>query len=96
MRTYQTLFKDEVRAVELTIRDETGTLYTPSAGYSQIFDEDGNQITTQQGTYITTGKIYTIVDTNTTANIGKYKIVWSLLNYGYTYYHATELTVVEL
>lgn len=95
MRTYQTLNKNEVRAVEITIRDRDGQSFAPSGAFAEI-SKDGSVVVAEQGVYIDVNKIYTVVGTTVTSTIGAYKIKWRITKGTYTFYHVTELTVVEL
>ena len=96
MRTYQSLYKNERRAVEITINDEDGASFITDGASAAIYDGSGTVVVAEQAAYTDSNKIYTIVGTTTTANIGKYKIVWKLIKDTYIYYHSTDLTVQEL
>ena len=98
MRTYQQLIQNERRAVELSIDDQDGNTFTPSAAYAQVNDSNGTVVTVEAPAFIdgTTSAVYTIVGTAVTANVGEYMIVWRLKKEGYTYYHATDLEVVQV
>ena len=95
MRTYQALNKNEVRAVELTIRDKDGQSFTPSGAYAEIL-KDGVSVVAEQTATISVNRVYITINTVVTSTIGVYSIKWRLLKDTYTYYHTTELTVVEL
>jgi hypothetical protein len=95
MRTYQTLNKGEIRAVELTIRDKDGQSFTPSGAYAEI-SKDGGTIVSEQAASINGNKIYITIGLLVTSTIGEYSIYWRILKDSYTYYHITNLTVVEL
>ena len=96
MRTYQGLYKDEIRAVEVKINDQDGQAFLSDAASASIYDNDGDVVVAQQAAYSVSNSVYTIVGTATTANIGKYKIVWKIRKDAYTYYHSTDLVVQEL
>ena len=96
MYTYQALYQNEVRAVELTINDQDGQDFAPSAAYAEIVNSSGNTVVAEQAAQIIGNTVLTIVGTLVTANIGKYKIKWTLMKSGYTYRHATDLEVLTL
>lgn len=95
MRTYQTLNKGEIRAVEVTIRDKDGQSFTPSGAYAEILMA-GSEVIAEQAVSINGNKIYMTIGTIVTSVIGEYNINWRILKDSYTYYHITNLTVVEL
>jgi len=96
MITYQTLYQNEIRAVELTINDQDGIDFAPSAAYATIETETGVTVVAEQAAMVTGNQIYTVVGTATTATIGKYKILWRILKDGYTYKHRTDLEILSL
>lgn len=95
-RTYQELNIGEIRAVELTIEDNDGIDFSPSAAYVQITDKEDNTIVPRQQAFIQNNRAYTIVGTMTTSAEGRYSLIWELKKTGYTYYHCTELEVTQL
>lgn len=96
MQTYQALYQNERRAVELTINDQDGQDFAPSAAYASIEDSNGNTVITEQAAQVIGNTILTVVGPTVTANIGEYKIKWRILKSGYTYYHATDLEILTL
>jgi len=96
MVTYQALYQNEIRAVELTINDQDGIDFVPSAAYAAIENESGETVVAEQAAMVTGNQVYTVVGTATTANKGKYRILWRILKNGYTYMHATDLEILEL
>jgi len=96
MITYQALYKNEIRAVELTINDQDGIDFVPSAAYATIETESGETVVEEQAAMVAGNQIYTVVGIITTANIGKYRILWRILKDSYTYMHATDLEILEL
>lgn len=93
MRTYQTLYQNEVRAVEITVNDQDGQDFEPDSATVKILDNDGNTVVGEQAAMNNGNQIYTIVGTTTTATIGTYKIIWKLVKGSYTYYHSTDLEI---
>ncbi len=94
--TYQELNLNEIRAVQLTIEDNTGVDFAPSAAYVSINDALGNEVVTRQAAVITNNNVYTTVGTTTTSAEGNYQIIWELLKDNYTYYHCTVLDVIPI
>lgn len=104
MRTYQSLYQNEVRAVELTIDDDTGTTWVPSAAYTKIERIDrknyrGLQTTTEvvaeQAAMSQSNRVYTVVGTMVTSACGDYQLTWRIRKGRYTYYHVTDLEVFK-
>lgn len=96
MRTYQTLYEGEIRAVEITINDQDGQDFEPDSATAKVLDEDENTVVTEQAATTSGNQIYTVIGTTTTSNTGKYKIIWKIIKGSYTYYHATDLEVHDL
>lgn len=94
MNTHQTLYKNEKRAVELTIRDHNNASYAPSAATAVIKDSDGDTITSQN-CMINENRIYIYIITNVTQTPGKYFIHWTIRKDMYTFKHKTEVLVLE-
>lgn len=96
MQTYQALYQNEIRAVELTINDQNGVDFSPSGAYAAIENEAGDTVVAEQSAMVSGNQVYTVVGTITTATIGKYRILWRILKDGYTYRHATDLEILSL
>lgn len=103
-RTYQSLYQNEVRAIELTIDDNTGTDWEPSAAYTTVFKVDRKNYTNKQTTTTVVAeqaamtqadKVYTVIGTATTSACGDYQIYWKIRKGRYTYYHVTDLEVLK-
>lgn len=95
MHTLQTMYKNEVRAVEITILDQDNVAFEPDTAYVTIYDYDDNVIVAEQEAYVTSNEIYTVVGTTVTEDTGNYKIKWRIVKGDYTYYHLTNLIVLE-
>ena len=95
-RTFQDFYRNEVRALQLTIENEDGQDYSPSAAYVTISDEDGNTVVSEQPAMTAGANVYTLVGTTTTSATGMYNVDWKLERGAYTFYHRTELEVKDL
>ena len=99
-QTYMTLYENEVRAVEISIRDQDDAVWYPSSAYVKIVDDDGNTVVNEVPAMVSENTILTKVDTNITSVPGKYHLIWKILKTSgsttYTFYHKTTLTVEEL
>ncbi len=99
-QTYLTFYENEVRAVEISIRDKDDAVWTPSAAYAQVVDESGDVVVAETTAMVSTNTILYLVNTTTTATPGKYFIIWRILqtvgSSTYTFYHKTTLVVEEL
>ncbi len=101
-RTLQTFLQNEVRALEITVRDQDGNAYNPDGATYTVQDENGDTVPSA-GTPISdfaarveNNTVSTIIGTATTAQVGTYYIIWKLLKDQYTYLHVTELEVRKL
>jgi len=96
MQTYQSLYQNEIRAIELTINDQDGQDFVPSAAFFAVENESGTEVVAEQAAQIVGNTVLAIIGTLVTATIGKYRIIWRLQRTGYTYYHATDLDVFSI
>lgn len=95
-RTYQEILQNEIRPIEITINDSTGAPFTPSAAFATVYDSDGDVVISEQGAMVSSNRVYSVIGTAVTANVGTYMIKWRIVYGNYTYYHATDLEVLEL
>lgn len=95
MNTYQSFYVNEDRALEVTINDQDGNDFAPSAAWAQIQTDTGNTIIEEQVAMVVGNKIRTLVGTTVTQTAGEYKVIWRLAYGGHTYYHITILEVQE-
>ncbi len=95
-KTYQTFYKNEVRALQLTVRDQNGNAYSPSGAFVEVQDNVGETVVVEQAAQITDNTVQTLIGTATTASSGTYNVIWRILYQQYTYYHVTELEVRKL
>lgn len=99
-QTYITFYQNEVRAVEISVRDQDDAVWTPSSAFMSVVDEAENIIVAETATMVSTNTILGLINTTVTATPGKYYIIWKILktagNSTYTFYHKTTLVVEEL
>jgi hypothetical protein len=100
MKSYITLYQNEVRAVEITIRDENDLVWEPSTAYFSIIDSNGTIVMAEATAMVDDNKVYAIFPANVSAVCGRYDIIWKLVKVEgsntYTYYHKTNVVVEEL
>lgn len=95
-RTMQEMQINEVRPLELTINDHNGNPFSPSAAYVTIYDEDGTEVVSEQAAMVVNDRVYTVIGTTVSGTIGRYVVKWRILYSIYTYYHATDLEIVDI
>lgn len=95
-RTLQEMNVNEVRPLELTINDHTGAAFSPSAAYVTIYDEDGTEVVAEQAAMVVNDRVYTVIGTTVSGTVGNYTVKWRILYSRYTYYHATDLQIVDI
>jgi len=95
-RTQQEFNQNEVRKLELTINDQDGQNFIPSAAYVQVVNNSGTTVVVEQSADIDVNQVSTVIDSTTTGTVGKYKVIWRLRKSIYTYYHLTEIEVVSI
>lgn len=96
METYQSMYQNEIRALQIEIDDDDGQDFAPSAAYVQVKDSSGSTVVAEQAALVLNNTIATLIGTTVTATVGEYKIIWRILHSNHTYYHITILTVQEL
>jgi len=96
METYQAFYQNEIRALQITINDQDGDSFAPSAAYVQVQDSTGTEVVAEQPAQVTANTVTTLIGTAVTATVGKYKIIWRISHSLHTYYHVSELEVMEL
>ena len=92
-KTYQTFYQNEVRALEITVRDQDGNEYPLSDAQVAVTDANGDVVIANQSAQVTSNKVSTIISTTVTAQVGIYHVLWTLRFSDYTYKHVTELEV---
>jgi hypothetical protein len=99
-RTYMSLYQNEERAAEITVRDQDDVDFEPSGAYATIVDSDGVEVVAEAACLVVSNKVYTLVSDTVTAIPGKYEIIWRIMKTAgeieYKYFHKTELIVEEL
>ncbi len=94
--TYQAFYQNEIRALQITINDQDGAAMAPSAAWVQIQDSTGAEVIAEQAAQVTANTVATLIGTTVTGTVGKYKIIWRISHNVHTYYHVSELEVMEL
>lgn len=95
MNTYQSFYVNEDRALEITIDDQDGNDFSPSAAWAQVKTDKGVQVIAEQPAMVVGNHIRTIIGTTVTATTGEYKVIWRVAYGGHTYFHITILEVQE-
>ena len=100
MKTYNELNENEVRGIELAIRDQNDDDFVPTEAYASVLDEDDTVIVAEAAAMISDNTMTTLITTTVTANIGTYYIKWRILKTvgvtQYTYYHKTRIEVLAM
>ena len=95
MRTYQTMYQNETRALEITINQQDGEEFVPSGASASIYDADDVVIINNQPAMVEDNKVRIIVGPTTTGFVGEYRVLWTIVRGPYTYHHVTDLDIVE-
>lgn len=97
-RTLQSFLQNEIRALEITVRDQDGNAFTPTGAFTEVQDVNGETVVAEQAASVVNNTVNTIIGIATTAQIGTYYIIWRLIDSAgpYTYFHVTELEVAKL
>lgn len=93
--TYQTLYQNEIRNIELSLREDDETIFIPTSGAVNIYDEDDSLILSANA-IINSNVISYLVNTTITETTGEYQIIWKINKNNENFYHKTILKVLEL
>lgn len=93
---YISLNENEVRAIELTIRDQNDVPFYPDSAFTSIKDINRDDVVVETNAMIVGNKISTLVSTTVTSTLGTYFIFWKIVKGTYVYYHKTTVTVREM
>ena len=101
MKTYLTFYQNEIRAIELEIRDQNDDAYNPTTAYAWVYNSDGVTVVTEGPCMVTANKVYVLIGEGVTNTPGEYDVVWRIMKSGdngdsYRFFHKTRLTVEEL
>jgi hypothetical protein len=92
--TYQAFYINEVRDLQLTIHDQDGASFAPSAAAVNIKNENGTTVVAASAA-VSENVVTKNIDTTVTGTAGDYKVIWQIKKDGNTYYHVTKLEVQE-
>jgi len=92
-KSYQTMYQNEQRALELTVRDQDGNELTLQSATVEVLDIDSETVVAETAAQVVGNKVSTIISTTVTAQVGLYHVVWTLNYSVYVYKHVTELEV---
>lgn len=96
MRSYITFYVGEVRAVTLYLRDQEDVDFVASSASTFVDWASGGNLIPEVPAMISGSSLTCLVDTRVTVNKGVYCIIWKIIQGQYTYYHRTDINVVEL
>ena len=100
MKTFISFNQNEIRAVELIVRDQNDDAFVPTDAYASVLDSDDVVIVEEAAAMLDSNAVSTLIDTTVTANIGTYYIKWKLIRTvdttNYTHYHRTRLDVMAM
>ena len=92
--TTQTMYQNEKRTVELTIRDDYNA-WEPDSGSAEIKNYTGTLLAS--GSILTSlNKVYCDVPLSVTENVGEYYILWRLNKNDDIFRHRTDLLIEDL
>lgn len=100
MKSYITLYQNEVRAVSITIRDEKDLVWIPSTAHFSIINSEGVTVLSEATAMVENNIVYAIFPSSVSATCGSYDIIWKIEKTvapnTYIYYHKTNVIVEEL
>jgi len=99
--TYATIFQNEIRTLELSIRNEDETRFIPTSASVYVTDLDGEKVedcTVSIGTSggVNENVITALITKNTSQIPAEYLVYWNIVKNTNTFVHRTNLLVLEL
>ena len=99
-QTYLKMYQNESRAIVIALQDQNGEDFEPSSATRTVLDSDGEVVAEEQAAMVDGNDVSTIIDTTVTGTPGDYTVRWKLLKTvgesTYTYYHKTQIRVEAL
>lgn len=100
MKTFETMYTGDIRAIQITIWDQNDEAWLPSTVFAKVVNSDGEIISIEQLCLIIDNSAATIVPLAVTEFAGTYEVIWRIVKVVgsdiFTYYHKTELRVEEI
>jgi len=99
LKTYETLYENEVRPISISIRDEDDNIWAPDSATAKVVNSDGIVVVDEAAATVLSNIVTTIITTVVTSIPGTYEVIWKMgktLGATYIYYHKTLLSVEEL
>ena len=100
MKTYFTVYQNEVRVVELIIHDQNDAIFEPSAAFAQVINDADVTVLAETTATVSSNSISMTLNTTVTATPGTYEIIWRIVktvsSVISTYYHKTQVVVEKL
>jgi len=99
-KTYIEFYQNEIRAVQIVVRDQNDDDFDPTEAWAYVVDSDDTVVVASASALVSDNSVSTLITTTTTATIGTYYIVWKLLktidSTDYIHYHKTRIEVMSL
>ena len=107
--TYVTFMQNDIRALQISVRDQYDTVYPITSAtvtvLTSIINHHGGAVVVPEAAAMVSGNaVSTLMTTTVTSAAGEYDVVWKLvkvINPGpgattYNYYHKTKLKIEEI
>jgi len=94
--TYIYFYKNEIRNIELTIRDQNESPFYPDYAESYIEDVNHNIIVENATRSVSSNKVRMLIDTDVTSDPKIYNVIWTINKNSISFKHKTILTVRKL
>ena len=96
METYQGLYINEIRILQITVNDDNGDPFTDFTATAEVLNSVGGTVVAETAATVDENTASTTINQTTTGTAGSYKIVWKISKSYHIYYHITELEIIEL
>lgn len=94
--THETFWKNEVKALQITVRDEDdNSKIEPDGAVYVVYNENGTEVVTEQVASVSSNQVSCLIGTAVTATPGNYYVIWTITKGQYTYVHRTAVEVEE-
>jgi hypothetical protein len=96
MKTYLSFYKNEIRAVQIYIRDQDDVDFIPDGTSTYTVVAPSGTVIPEVVAMVSGSSLTGLIDLNVTYLPGTYDIIWKIMKGSYIYYHKTDLQVLDL
>lgn len=96
MESYITFYTGEIRAISIYLRNQDDDDFIATSASTYVQNISGGVVITEIPAMVSASSLTTLIGTNVTNTVGKYEVVWKIIQNQYIYYHKTNINVVDI